>query len=407
LNFKNTHILIIPGEQLNEGNKLSSIFEINQANALRTFNLNIGFISINLNGSIYKKFKESILNIKLLKKIKVMCALHNIEGFKLIESTGLYFTPSFFKLYRIEQLNAGFKAYKYYLQNFGKPDIIHAHSRFLTSAILAHNIWKKYKIPFVITEHSSCHQRQLISKSEYKKYVQIINDSSFWIVVSESLGKTIMKNFEKFNLKVNKMYSVIPNVVDNRLCYKERIKSEKFVFLNIASLDKNKNHKLLLESFNSLIKNYKNIELRIGGAGPLQSELLDQIDKLKIPNVKLLGLLTREMVSEEISNSDVFVLSSNVETFGVVLIEALSKGKPVVATKCGGPEDILNASNGLLVNINDSIDLTAAMASIIVNYNNYNFELIKKDCLNRFGSDKIAIKLCAVYKKILTIDNNN
>jgi glycosyltransferase involved in cell wall biosynthesis len=97
-------------------------------------------------------------------------------------------------------------------------------------------------------------------------------------------------------------------------------------------------------------------------------------------------------------NCDVFVLSSIVETFGVVLIEVLAVGKPVVATKCGGPEDIVNQDNGILVPTKDVHALAEAMYNIYLNINKYDASLIRNDCISRFGKDSFVEKLRHIYK---------
>ena len=74
-------------------------------------------------------------------------------------------------------------------------------------------------------------------------------------------------------------------------------------------------------------------------------------EKALTEQVTFLGSLTREQVRQEVSEADAFVLSSEYETFGVVVIEALALGKPVIATRCGGPESIVVPSVGYLVEI--------------------------------------------------------
>ena len=63
-------------------------------------------------------------------------------------------------------------------------------------------------------------------------------------------------------------------------------------------------------------------------------------------------------------HSNAFVLASRTETFGVVYIEALSQGLPVIATRCGGPESIVTSDNGLLVPIENIPELTKALLTL-------------------------------------------
>lgn len=400
---KALHVLIIPGEELNNANQLSSVFEIHQARTLSDLNLQVGFISTNLGGSVYNEFIQSIKNQKFPKYNRLKISYQNINGINLIEVTGNYITPSFLKLYRKEKVNAGVKAYKCYVEKFGKPDIIHAHSRFLDSALIAKKIFKLFQIPFVFTEHSSFHNRNLVTQKEYYEYAEIIEHSKKWIVVSPSLGDVISAKLKSLNIGPSKRYFVLPNVIDPefKFIHKQNQIGSSFVFLNIASLDANKNHKLLIKSFEKVIRKNPNVELRIGGEGELEKELKDKVRELNLFQITFLGRLGRKEVVNEILNSQAFVLSSDVETFGVVLIESLVLGKPIIATRCGGPEFIVNTNNGYLVEPNNVDLLSNAMLSMIENYEVFNQTNIQKECLERFGPKVIGEKLIEIYKEAL------
>ena len=68
--------------------------------------------------------------------------------------------------------------------------------------------------------------------------------------------------------------------------------------------------------------------------------------------VRLLGALSREQARDELRGCDCFVLPSRHESFGVVLAEATACGRPVISTRCGGPESIVTKENGILVEKN-------------------------------------------------------
>ena len=203
------------------------------------------------------------------------------------------------------------------------------------------------------------------------------------------------------NLKLTKTFRIVPNVVDPNFCFIEDKKNENFVFLNIASLDDKKNHLLLLESFKIVTEKFKNVELRIGGVGPLEKRLKNHAQVLGLQQVKFLGLLDRHEVQKEFIKSNAFVLSSNVETFGVVVIEALAIGRPVVSTICGGPEFIINSDNGILIESNNIQELADAMCEMINNYSQYNLNKISKNCLENYGPKAIGKKLILIYQEAL------
>jgi glycosyltransferase involved in cell wall biosynthesis len=98
---------------------------------------------------------------------------------------------------------------------------------------------------------------------------------------------------------------------------------------------------------------------------------------------------------------DVFVLPSLVETFGVVVIEAMACGKPVIATTCGGPENFLLSEHGILVPPGDPEALASAMSLILSKLADYNPSSIRRYALTNFGSETFAENIIGIYEKIL------
>ena len=101
------------------------------------------------------------------------------------------------------------------------------------------------------------------------------------------------------------------------------------------------------------------------------------------------------------ADSDAFVLSSQYETFGVVVIEALALGLPVIATRCGGPESIVRDEDGLLIPIEDISSLAIAMKTIYDNRLKYNAEEIRTACSDRYSEKSVAEQLKTGYAEIV------
>ena len=173
--------------------------------------------------------------------------------------------------------------------------------------------------------------------------------------------------------------------------------TKNFRFLSIAFLNHNKGMDILLNGFAKVFKG-KNVELVIGGEGAEKDNLNNLANQLGISGqVTFLGPVNREQVKHEMQQCNVFVLASRFETFGVVFIEALATGKPILATKCGGPEAIVNKINGCLVPTENSTELSRAMEYMKENYHMYNPVEIRKDCIERFSENAIIKKVSQLY----------
>jgi len=284
-------------------------------------------------------------------------------------------------------------------QKYGCPDIIHVHC---TSDETLHvdfvdSLKKKYGIPFVITEHRGRLTQEIIQPKLYNQVQKIYQNANVVIAVSSSLAAGLKKH-----TAINAL--VIPNIVQvKNFTYKTPPKqfSDIFRFVAVGSLEQVKGFDLLIQAF-AEAHFESSVQLNIIGEGSQQIFLQNLIDKSNLRyQVKLLGLKTRDEIAAEFHRSNVMVVSSRFESFGVVGIEALASGLPIIATDCGGPRDFINADNGLIVAKNNISALANGLINIHKNILNYNREAIAKNCIKLFSPEIIATKLLSIYKSVI------
>ncbi|MEA2018281.1 MAG: glycosyltransferase [Campylobacterota bacterium] len=366
------HILIIPSEHfITQTQTLGGIFQYHQAKALSNAGYQIGVLSVGyitprylISKYIYKK-EEKIDNINIKRDYKQLYFPHRYIPFEILKNNYIKMAD---------------KLYSEYIKEFRTPDIIHAHN-FLYAGIIAEFLKNKYGVNYIITEHSSSFVRNKISNKKIRSIENITTKALKVTAVSSSFN-TILKEYTKTDI------DLLSNIVDDfffQRKFQNKI-SDDFIFLHIASLDKNKNQELLIRSFKKIAKLNDKIYLNIAGDGYKRKPLESLVKKLNIKKqVNFLGRISQERVRDEMMKSDCFVLSSNFETFGVVLIEALACGLPLIATKCGGPEDIVNKHNGILTDVENQLQLEDAMMTMYKNANQYDKEKLRNDAKERFG----------------------
>ena len=182
----------------------------------------------------------------------------------------------------------------------------------------------------------------------------------------------------------------------------EQKKGSEFRYLTIGRLDQNKNQQLIIRAFSQVIKKGIPATLRIGGSGTEIEHLKELAKKEGVEEkVFFLGHLSHDQVLREMISGNVFCLTSIYETFGVVVIEALACGMPVIVTPCGGPPELVNNENGLVALSNSVEDMTSAMVQLYHNMNSYNSEKIRQACLEKFGGPKVAGQLVDIYHSVL------
>jgi glycosyltransferase involved in cell wall biosynthesis len=284
--------------------------------------------------------------------------------------------------------------FRRYLAMRGRPDIIHAHNS-LWAGYAAFLLHQRYGIPYVITEHSSAFLSRTIPAGS-EKLIRAAGDNAMRRI---SVSKALASGYQPY---VSGPIQIIPNVVDT-LYFAPSVAPRTqttFVFLAAGHLVEGKGFHFLLRAFAAKHRNSTDVVLRIAGAGPEHSRLERLTDDLGIrPQVEFLGGIDRETVRSEMQAANAFVLPSLIETFGVVLIEAMSTGIPVISTRCGGPEEIITADTGLLTDPGDVEELGNALVEVRERV--WDADLIRHSVESRFSSGVIAAALIDVYRSAI------
>lgn len=296
-------------------------------------------------------------------------------------------------------LRIGLELYHRYVETEGVPDVIHAHN-VLFAGVLANEIKHRYGIDYIVTEHSSSFARHLIPPWADTLISKAYREACQLVVVSPKLGSLLA---DRYGIEQGR-FVWVPNVLDRHFSSNcsDVTPDDSFVFLNVASLDENKGHRYLLDAFAQSFKGNPQVTLRIAGDGPLENFLKIYCSELGIASqVTFLGRISRGDVLKEMASCHTFVLSSLYETFGVVLVESLACGKPVVATACGGPECIVNDGNGILVPPQSVESLAAGMETVKNMYATFEQQTIRKQCLDRYGEDAFVAQIVPLLQSAL------
>jgi glycosyltransferase involved in cell wall biosynthesis len=179
-------------------------------------------------------------------------------------------------------------------------------------------------------------------------------------------------------------------------------------FITIGLLQKEKGVRFLLEASAILVaQGMSNFELVIGGDGKELPKLKETSLRLGLsPRCSFLGLLARSQVREALKSADVFILPSLGETFGIVLGEAMACGKPVIATRCGGPEFVVTPETGLLVEPADPEGIAEAMAKFMSGRMQFDPETVRRSVCRRFGEEAFLASINGLYRSIVERPND-
>lgn len=282
----------------------------------------------------------------------------------------------------------------------GKPDIIHHHT-LSDNAYIAEAISKEFKIPYVFTEHSNYFSYEELNKfntfesfADHKRFVQ---NAAARIAVSRIRAEGYAKIFDA-------AFEVVPNMVQEIFAdeIQPRGAVSVFTFACVAILDKRKRQDLLIRCFTKAFRGQP-VRLVLAGSGQNESEYRKLVEETGMTDqVTFFGKASRAQVKRLFDESQAAVLSSDQETFGVVLAEAMFRGIPVISTISGGPEEIITPETGLLCPKGDADALTGALISMRADYFRYKPAEIRKYAMDNFSEQKIVQQLKVIYLKAIS-----
>lgn len=291
-----------------------------------------------------------------------------------------------------------------------QDSIVHATWLF-PEGDLANILYKKYKIPFVVTlMGSDVHYLQKGSK-KWTKAKEIINNASFVTSVSKQLysdleSKSILVPNEKRQL-THTIYEFEKFKILDKIKIRAALKisdNDKIIFFAGALRDI-KNVDILISSLHHLLSEdklfEKDLKLIIAGKGENEGKLKSQMEKLGLnDNVSFLGGLNGEDMIKYYNSADVFCLPSKNEGLPNVIVEALLCGTPVVASSVGEiPFVIQEELNGYLVPPSDSILLAERLKkSLLKDWNRGKLResvdfLKKENVLNEYSQIYSKLKI--------------
>ena len=239
------------------------------------------------------------------------------------------------------------------------PDIVvgHFHN---PSLILVNLLKKEYSAKTCIVLHGDTSN---IKKMYKNNFTELINNIDIWGYRSKAIGS----NFEKiYGIRPKSFicYSGIP--VQYLSNSKEKVFSEKiYNFIYVGALIKRKHPISLLYALNKVYTN-KKFSLTYVGKGAEKKQLIEKAKTLELTsNVKFLGHISREEVSKQLYKSDVFIMISENEAFGLVYLEAMAKGCITIGSINEGIDGIIkNKENGFLCEAGNNEELADLLKKI-------------------------------------------
>lgn len=278
-----------------------------------------------------------------------------------------------------------------------RPSFMHVHTLYPAGAA-GRLLARRHGLPYVVTIHGSDLYTNITRESWEAEVLPVVRDATAVICVSERLAIDAIERAGADPART----IVIPNTFDaSTFALRDEPPSGE-TLLSVGRLVDIKGHDVLLEAVAALAQTHPRLRLRIVGAGPERSALESCARELGIADrVTFLGALGSEQLSVEYRSADLFVLPSLREGFGVVLLESLASGTPVVATRSGGPESIVDASLGELAEPGDATSLAEAIERALGRLDGFEPAVLSRTMHDRYHPDVVGERLVRLYREVV------
>ena len=279
-----------------------------------------------------------------------------------------------------------------------KPDIIHGQHIWILSSLGA-----GYDIPLVVTAHGT----DLIGHNKSDKFHAYSNkaadEAKKIVTISENNNDLVLSTFKSAKGKT----VLLKNGYDNNVFYPEKYDKKEV----LKSLGIDKEYKNVV-SFVGKLTEIKGVDVLlkaakiyededtltlIAGNGELFDSLNNLAKELGLKNVKFLGNQNHQTLRSIYNIADVSTVPSRSEAFGLVAIEALACGVPVIGTNEGGIKDIITEDVGMLVEVDDHVTLAEDIKKILSKEKVFNRENVAEYAKNKYSQDTLIKELIDLY----------
>ncbi|MBS4534360.1 glycosyltransferase family 4 protein [Clostridium sp. D2Q-14] len=278
--------------------------------------------------------------------------------------------------------------------------IMHAHSLF-SNGYIAYKLNQKYKIPYIVAVRNTdiniffkkmIHLRRL--------GIKIFKNAEKIVFLSESYKEYTLDKFipAKHKKEIKNKAIVIPNGIDkfwlnNKAEESFKSKYKKTNLIYVGNIDSNKNIETTVKTCKLLIEQGYKVNYKVIGKVK-NKNYMNIIEKYEF--IKYIPYCQKEELIEYYRNSDIFIMPSKHETFGLVYAEAMSQGLPVIYTRGQGFDGQFNEGEvGYSVDCMDEYEIADKILKIKENYSEISNRCIK--LVDRFDWDNISELYSEVY----------
>ena len=282
-------------------------------------------------------------------------------------------------------------------------DVIHAHV--YTAGAVAVAVRRLVRVPVVISEHSTAFTRRTLDRGTEKRARYAFARADRVLPVSECLRQAI----EAYDMTGR--FEVVSNAVDPAIFHPDAGSAaeaggmstpRRLLFVGGLEPTEHKGFPTLARALAYVAKTRPDWRLDVVGDGPSRAASEELIGTLDLADrVVFLGYRPKPEIAELMRGADAFVLPSRFETQGVVLLEAMMCGLPIVSTTAGAIPEVVPPDAGILVSPDDDAALAGAIEAVLWGARRFDGAAISAAATGRYATAVIGRRLLEVYESVV------
>jgi glycosyltransferase involved in cell wall biosynthesis len=287
------------------------------------------------------------------------------------------------------------RAFKRVLKAWGRPDVIHtqdSYSYFVMRAL------SSFHVPFVISQHWNGFMEGLIGQRALRQFRWAFSQA----VRVLSVNRFSEKDYAGYGLYPATTW--LPNAVDTGIFAPDPNVPKESWLLHASGLTKEKRLPDIIRAFALVRRDRPDAVLQIAGDGPNRAEMEALAMSMLPPaSYHFHGMLSKPELAEFMRRSCGFILTSDSETFGCVLIEAMASGCPVLTTAVGGIPAVVRKGEGLIVEVGNITQIADGMRQLLDGKHGVDLDRVSQDARSRFSHETVGRILHQEHERAATV----
>lgn len=263
------------------------------------------------------------------------------------------------------------------IQEWGWPDVVHTQDEYAFYVIKA---LQRFNIPIVISQHWSGFMEQLLDPTSVRRFRWAFGQA----VRILPTNKFAAKDYEQYGLRPPMTW--LPNVLDTGVFWPSPQSSKQPWLLHASGLTREKRFHDIVRAFAKAQAKRPDAVLQIVGDSKNRAQIEAFVTRELPPgSFHFHGLLSKPQLADLMRRSSGFVLASDAETFGCVLMEAMACGCPVLTTRIGGIPAVVRDGEGLFVEVGNIDQIAEEMIRLLDGTHGLDMARISRETRERFS----------------------